>query len=124
MLRFSSAVALLELEATVTSPPLFFLPGPRRFATYPQHLLSTPELMVDPVVLDQVGQWAQHFANTTGLSRGMALPNTSPGTSQEAAAVSPAVPVTEMWLGETGSAVGGGAENVSPGAFARRCFTR
>ncbi len=80
--------------------------------------------MVDPVVLDQVGQWAQHFANTTGLSRGMALRNTSPGTGQEAVAVSPAAPVTEMWLGETGSAFGGGAENVSPGALVRQVCRR
>jgi hypothetical protein len=52
-------------------------------------LLASPTLMTDPAVLNQVGAWASYVTSTTGSC------------------------TRELWLGETGGAVGGGAENVS-----------
>lgn len=56
-----------------------------------QPLISAPSLLLEPSVLDRVGQDATSISKLTAAN----------------------VPGAEVWLGETGSAVGGGAANVS-----------
>lgn len=56
-----------------------------------QWLISRPGLMLEPKVLDMVGQWGDDISSLRDQH----------------------MPAAEAWLGETGSAVGGGAQNVS-----------